>query len=65
MQHDYRTIGKIPVDWEQSIICPVFKGKGDPLSCSSYRGIKLLEHGLENILMCLGYFIGDFGFLVI
>ena len=39
--------GKIPADWEQSIICPVFKGKGDPLSCSSYRGIKLLEHGLK------------------
>ena len=25
----------------------VFKGKGDALECGSYRGIKLLEHGMK------------------
>ena len=45
--------GKIPVDWQKSVIIPVFKGKGDPMQCESYRAIKLLEHVmklLERIL---------------
>ena len=35
--------GCIPDDWRKSILVPVYKGKGDPLVCGSYRGIKLLE----------------------
>ena len=27
----------------------IFKGKGDMLSCGSYRGVKLLEHAMEII----------------
>ena len=38
---------KIPEDWKQSILLAIFKGKGDPLECGSYRAIKLLEHGMK------------------
>ncbi len=30
-----------------SITVPVFKRKGDPLECGKYRGIRLLEHGMN------------------
>jgi len=30
-----------PVDWRSNILLPVFKGKGDPMECGSYRAIKL------------------------
>src|SRR6267154_2078447 len=36
--------GEIPVDWKRSWMVNVYKGKGNALECSSYRGIKLLEH---------------------
>ena len=39
--------GHIPEDWTKSILVPLFKGKGDPLACGSYRAIKLLEHGMK------------------
>ncbi len=39
--------GCIPVDWELSTLVPLYKGKGDPLECGSYRAIKLLEHGMK------------------
>jgi hypothetical protein len=39
--------GSIPEDWKSSTITTLYKGKGDPMSCGSYRGIKLLEHGLK------------------
>jgi len=29
-------------DWECSVLLSVFKGKGDPMQCGSYRTIKLL-----------------------
>ncbi|XP_065321325.1 uncharacterized protein LOC135928790 [Gordionus sp. m RMFG-2023] len=41
------TEGTIPEDWRRSIIIPVYKGKGDPLDCGSYRAIKLLEHAMK------------------
>ena len=28
---------------------PTFKGKGDVTNCGSYRGVKLLEHGMKII----------------
>ena len=39
--------GRIPLDWEISTLVPVYKGKGDPLECGSYRAIKLLEHAMK------------------
>ena len=37
--------GCIPDDW--SILVPVYKGKGDPIVCGSYRAIKLLEQPMK------------------
>ena len=37
----------IPGDWRKSILVPVYKGKGDPLVCGSYRAIKLLEQPMK------------------
>ena len=39
--------GRIPTDWMNSILVPLFKGKGDPLVCGSYRAIKLLEQAMK------------------
>ena len=39
--------GCIPDDWRKSIVVPVYKGKGDPLVCGSYRAIKLLEQPMK------------------
>ena len=36
--------GRIPEAWRMSILIPIYKGKGDVLECSNYRGIKLLSH---------------------
>ena len=38
---------RLPCDWTRSILVPLYKGKGDPKECGSYRGIKLLEHGMK------------------
>jgi hypothetical protein len=39
--------GKMPLDWRRGVVIPVYKGKGDPLECGSYRPIKLLEHSMK------------------
>jgi len=41
--------GCIPEDWKSSVVLPVCKGKGDPVECGSYRGIKLLEHAVKVV----------------
>ena len=33
---------------------PIFKGKGDVMSCESYRGVKLLEHAKKIVEKVLG-----------
>ena len=50
--------GGVPEDWSRSWMVNVYKGKGDALTCGSYRGIKLLEHAMHYnfvnkvIMMC-------------
>src|SRR2546425_8699159 len=39
--------GVVPADWRRSWMVNVYKGKGDAIECSSYRGIKLLDHVLK------------------
>jgi len=41
--------GCIPEDWKSSVILPIYKGKGDPMECGSYRGNKLLEHAMKVV----------------
>ena len=41
--------GRIPEDWKSSVVLPIYKGKGDPMECGSYRGIKLLEHAMKVV----------------
>jgi len=44
--------GSIPEDWKSSVVLPIYKVKGDPMECGSYRGIKLLEHAIPKTTMC-------------
>ena len=41
--------GYIREDWKSSVVLPIYKGKGDPIECGSYRGIKLLEHAMKVV----------------
>jgi len=41
--------GCIPEDWKSSVILPIYRGKGGPVECASYRGIKLLEHAMKVV----------------
>ena len=38
---------KVPDEWKRSVTVTIYKGKRDPLQCSSYRGIRLLEHPMK------------------
>ena len=38
---------KIPAVWRESLLIPLYKGKGDTRECGSYRGVKLLDHGMK------------------
>ena len=39
--------GCIPDDWRKSILVPVYKGKGGPPVCGSYRAIKIVEQPMK------------------
>jgi len=41
--------GCIPEDCKSSVVLPIYKGKGDPMECGSYREIKLLEHATKVV----------------
>jgi hypothetical protein len=38
---------KMPDEWRQSILVPIFKNKGDVQSCTNYRRIKLMSHTMK------------------
>ena len=45
----------IPTDWLESYIVNLYKGKGDALNRSNYRGLKLIEQVmkvLEGVVEC-------------
>lgn len=35
--------GRVPQEWQDSCIVPLYKGKGDRMVCKNYRGISLLS----------------------
>ncbi|XP_014670792.1 PREDICTED: uncharacterized protein LOC106811605 [Priapulus caudatus] len=39
--------GRVPMDWEESLIVNLHKGKGDALDRGNYRGLKLTEQALK------------------
>ena len=39
----------MPDEWKTSVTVPIFKGKGDVMSCGSYREVKLLEHAMKIV----------------
>ena len=39
----------MPDEWPLSVVVPIFKGKGDVMSCWAYRGVKLLEHAMKIV----------------
>ena len=41
--------GVIPQDWQSSVIVNCFKGKGDALERSNYRGLKLVDQVMKVI----------------
>ncbi|VFQ62516.1 unnamed protein product [Cuscuta campestris] len=38
---------RMPDEWRESLLVPLFKGKDDIQSCEIYRGIKLLSHTMK------------------
>ena len=38
---------KMPEEWRDSVIVPIYKEKGDIQDCGNYRGIKLMAHTMK------------------
>ena len=38
---------KMPEEWRDSVIVPIFKEKGDIQDCGNYRGIKMISHTMQ------------------
>ena len=39
---------RMPEDWRESALVPIYKGKGDIQDCGNYRGIKLMSHTMKT-----------------
>ena len=39
----------MPDEWKTGVIVPIFKAKGDVMSCGSYRGVELLKHAMKIV----------------
>ncbi len=46
MQNIYQE-EKVPNEWRDSVIVPIYKERGDIQDCSNYRGIKLTTHTVK------------------
>ena len=51
--------GKVPSDWEESIVISLYKGKGDALNRGNYRGLKLTEQVMEVLEWIVDSLIRD------
>ena len=40
---------RMPDEWKTSVIAPIFKRKGDVMSCGLYREMKLIEHAMKIV----------------
>ena len=38
---------KMPEEWRDSVIVPIFKEKGNIQDCGNYRGIKMISHTMK------------------
>ena len=38
---------KMPEEWRDNVIVPIFKEKGDIQDCGNYRGIKMISHTMK------------------
>ena len=38
---------KMPQEWRDSVIVPIFKEKGDIQDCGNYRGIKMISYTMK------------------
>lgn len=54
------TDGKIPESWRNSILCPLYKQKGDIAQCGNYRGVKLTSHTLKMFERIIASRISDY-----
>ena len=52
-----------PDECRKNILVPVYKGKGDPLVCGSYRAIRLLEQLMKMLERVLEIDNMQFGFM--
>ena len=63
--------GKILNEWRASTLVPLYKNKGDILSCNNYRGIKLHSHTMKawervtekRLRKCISISENQFGFM--